>query len=88
MKIVQFQDQFKTHILRHSGRKPYKCPKCEKAFMDYRNCFQHVDKCKLTPEDRMYECHYCGKKLTSKNGIQTHVEKCWNANYGPEYTLL
>jgi DNA-directed RNA polymerase subunit RPC12/RpoP len=33
---------FKRHMLMHSGKKPYKCPKCPKRFNDSSNRKRHV----------------------------------------------
>lgn len=73
-----FQDQYRVHLMRHMGMKPYNCPKCSNGFADISSCNKHIARCQFDGTNiECYECEYCHKKLISKMGIKIHVEKCW-----------
>ncbi|XP_031636252.1 zinc finger protein 699 [Contarinia nasturtii] len=78
------KDQHKSHVYRHLGIKPYKCPDCDRHFGDFSNCQKHIRQCQsgdVKPfgsedNDTQYICEICNKRFKSKVGMKQHVIKC------------
>lgn len=55
----------------HTGKTPYKCEVCGKAFREMVHLRQH----KWTHSKEKFSCPICGNKFNRKGNMNEHVKK-------------
>ncbi|XP_055378722.1 zinc finger protein 54-like [Condylostylus longicornis] len=61
---------FKSHMLRHSGERNYKCDQCSGAFFDKYALSLHK---KVHIDVREYICEYCNRKFKRAPEMRKHI---------------
>ena len=65
--------QFKQHLVRHEGVKPFVCSQCAKCFCTVRELSCH----QLVHSDyKQFCCGLCGKDFKHKRYVVQHFKKC------------
>ena len=70
--ISKFRHVLRTHILKHTGERPYLCNFCQKDFDREDSCNRHM----LThSETGAVICRYCHRRYLASS-IETHQKRC------------
>lgn len=57
------------HKRRHSGERPFKCTKCNAAFMRSSTLKIHL---RRHTGEKPFQCTLCGKKFSESGNLKTH----------------
>ncbi|XP_031569620.1 uncharacterized protein LOC116304101 [Actinia tenebrosa] len=74
-KLSRFNN-LKSHMLIHTGDKPYKCAYCSKAFNQIGNRNAHQ---RIHTGEKPYACDYCGKRFSFSSSKHNHMKIHWSA---------
>ena len=69
MKEFNRPDKLKSHIISHSGIKPYKCPVCGKAFSRRPHMLEHE---RYHRNDYKFRCNSCGRGYNREKLFKAH----------------
>ncbi|XP_055845187.1 zinc finger protein 600-like [Episyrphus balteatus] len=65
-------NSLKTHLLKHSGEKPFKCEFCDKAFA--RKTVLNIHR-RLHTGEKPYKCSLCPSAYVTKEALARHLQK-------------
>ncbi|XP_031569621.1 zinc finger protein 530-like [Actinia tenebrosa] len=70
-KTLKRSYYMKSHMLIHTGDKPYKCAYCSKAFNQIGNRNAHQ---RIHTGEKPYACDYCGKRFIFNSSKHNHMK--------------
>ena len=71
-KLFTSNWHLKTHVLIHTGQKPFSCSECGWAFSQLGNLRAHE---RTHSGEKPYPCRRCTRKFTRPNLLKQHLEK-------------
>ena len=60
---------YKSHIMIHTGQKPFICVICQRSFRTSSSCKIHQS---THLKERNFNCHYCSKSFICRNSLAKH----------------
>lgn len=68
--VILYKHSYRTHMMRHEGKKVYQCEECNKEYPHASSYFRHLQSHR---DERNYECQVCGKKSLQKTHHLEHM---------------
>ncbi|XP_030376603.1 zinc finger protein 37-like [Scaptodrosophila lebanonensis] len=68
--VTKRNDNFKMHMLRHTGSKDYQCPECPEKF--YNNYLVQLHIRTIHKNEKPFKCRYCEKVFTQAGSRNYH----------------
>ncbi|KAK6628453.1 hypothetical protein RUM43_002268 [Polyplax serrata] len=68
-KSYSHAHMLRQHLLRHTGLRPFECPKCQCSFKSQSDLWCHSK----THQDKQYGCHVCGRKFSLSKTLRDHM---------------
>ncbi|XP_023717882.1 zinc finger protein 525-like isoform X1 [Cryptotermes secundus] len=69
-RIFKKPSKLKSHVLVHTGEKPFKCEVCNRGFKSIYHLKTH---CKIHTGEKPYVCNICGKEFSQPRHLKTHM---------------
>ena len=70
-KLFATKMSIKLHILRHQGKKEYKCDQCDRAYYSMPSLTLH--KRSAHTKERPFQCSYCPAAFTGLSNLKDHI---------------
>ncbi|KAI8812282.1 hypothetical protein BJ742DRAFT_673740 [Cladochytrium replicatum] len=70
-KMFTRRYNLQSHLMVHSGERPYKCPSCGASFSRQHDLRRHVRS--LHSEDRPHHCHHCNLSFARSDALKRHL---------------
>ena len=76
-KTFSRPSRLETHMLRHSGQRPFKCDLCDKDFTRKAHLKRHkqINHDGLKPTSSPVKCDQCDHTFANKHSLRKHVKK-------------
>ncbi|KAJ9582982.1 hypothetical protein L9F63_022667 [Diploptera punctata] len=69
-RVFKKPSKLKSHLLVHTGEKPFKCEVCNRRFKSIYHLKTH---CKIHTGEKPYVCDVCGKEFSQPRHLKTHI---------------
>jgi KRAB domain-containing zinc finger protein len=69
-QLFVHKHHYKTHMMRHSGEKPYECERCGKRFIQRSHLKTHI---MTHTGEKPHECDHCGKRFLMSSHLKSHI---------------